>query len=231
MNLHEIISQNPIFAHLEEAEKQVLLRIAISRTFEKGQYLSHNGDIWPYLFIIEDGSITAVKESIEGRSLIVGRFEIEDVFWGLAFFLKDAPMPAALIASEKSKIQIWSREQLLPIILSNGKVSWEMMVMMIKRVLLTSDIVEGLAFQSVASRLAKFLVTEFEDNQDERVSRNLTLEEMAAHIGTTREMVCRALHKFSNQGLIDITRTEFLFRDREGLNRLAHPGFEVDTHT
>ena len=92
---------------------------------------------------------------------------------------------------------------------------------MVQRLLLASDIVEGLAFQPVAERLARFLVGRFGEDEGQKVSRDLTLDEMAAHIGTTREMVCRMLHKFSNQGLIDITRTEFVFRDRRGLNQLA----------
>ena len=49
----------------------------------------------------------------------------------------------------------------------------------------------------------------------------MTLDEMAAHIGSTREMVCRILQRFANQGLIEITRTEFSFTDREQLNLLA----------
>jgi CRP-like cAMP-binding protein len=98
------------------------------------------------------------------------------------------------------------------------------MGLLVKKVLLTSDIVEGLAFQSVASRLARFLVTEYEEDHENRYFRSLTLDEMAAHIGTTREMVSRALHNFSNQGLIDITRTEFVFRNREGLIDIAQTG-------
>jgi CRP-like cAMP-binding protein len=69
--------------------------------------------------------------------------------------------------------------------------------------------------------LAKFLVGCFGEDPGERISRDLTLDEMAAHVGTTREMVCRILHRFSNQGLIEITRTEFVFTDREGLDQLA----------
>jgi CRP/FNR family transcriptional regulator len=224
MDLIEIISRNPIFSKLPASERQRILRIGIARTFEKDQYISLYGDIWPHIFIVQTGSVKAVKESIEGRSLIVGRFESGDVFWGLAFFLENAQMPAALIANTKSKLHIWSRDQLLPIIWANGVLSWELMVMLVKRVLLTSDIVEGLAFQSVASRLARFLVTEFEEEHETRINRSLTLDEMAAHIGTTREMVSRVLNKFSSQELIDITRTEFVFRDRDELIRLAQTG-------
>lgn len=110
----------------------------------------------------------------------------------------------------------------MPIILGNGAMSWELTTLMVERMLLASDIVEGLAFQPVASRLAVFMLRRFGEHSGERISRDLTLDEMAAHIGTTREMVCRLLHRFLNQGYIDIARTEFIFTDRGGLKKLAN---------
>jgi CRP/FNR family transcriptional regulator len=162
-----------------------------------------------------------MKESVEGRSLIVARFGREEVFWGLGFFLEEAPTPAALIATEQSKIYLWSRDLLLPILLENGKMAWEISTLMVKRMLLASDIVEGLAFQPVISRLAQFLIEHFGEDEGEKISRDVTLDEMAAYIGSTREMVCRMLQKLSGHGLIDITRTEFTFTNREGLRELA----------
>lgn len=49
----------------------------------------------------------------------------------------------------------------------------------------------------------------------------MTLDEMAAQIGTTREMVCRMLYRFSNNEMIQVTRTEFVLTDRDGLCKLA----------
>ena len=177
--------------------------------------------MWPFIFIIESGSIIALKESFEGRSLVAAWISVGEIFWGLAFFLEDAPTPAALVATEETRIHTWSRNHLLPILLENGEISWELTLLMVQRLLIASDIVDGLAFQPVAGRLAKFLVDQYGDEGGDRVSRDLSLDDMAAHIGTTREMVCRILHKFSNQELIDITRTEFVFKNREGLKILA----------
>jgi len=44
---------------------------------------------------------------------------------------------------------------------------------------------------------------------------------MAARIGSTREMVCRLLYKFSDEGLIRITRTDFSVTDPENLLKRA----------
>ena len=52
-------------------------------------------------------------------------------------------------------------------------------------------------------------------------ARSLTQDEMAARLGSTREMVCRFLQRFADENLIKITRTEFEITDRARLAGLA----------
>jgi hypothetical protein len=47
---------------------------------------------------------------------------------------------------------------------------------------------------------------------------------MAARIGSTREMVCRHLYHFADQGIIQINRTEFKIMDQDLLKDLAGRG-------
>ena len=50
---------------------------------------------------------------------------------------------------------------------------------------------------------------------------DLTLDEMAARIGSTREMVCRQLYKMADQGVIRINRTEITIEDLGTLKETA----------
>jgi len=106
-------------------------------------------------------------------------------------------------------------------ILQRGQLSWELSRLMVRRMQRASEIIETLAFQPVAARLAKLLMDAFQDDSTSPIARNLTLDDMAARIGSTREVVCRFLHRFADGGLIDITRTEFIVSDRERLIELA----------
>ena len=217
----EVLRQNAVFSHLQLADLKFLVRESISRNYKIGERISHYGDIWPYIFLVGKGNVTAVKESAEGRILTIVSIGTGEIFWGVAFFQQGLPNLAALIADEDCQIFMWSRERILPILLANGRLSWELSVLMVDRMLRASEIVEELAFQPVAVRLASFLVDYFKDSQSERVARDLTLDEMAARVGSTREVVSRILHRFANQGLIEITRTEFTFTDKDGLRQLA----------
>jgi CRP/FNR family transcriptional regulator len=221
MHLSGLLKETTLFSDLSNSDIRDLVNLGGSRKYRVGEWLVCQGEIWPNLIFMISGEITALKESPEGRSLILETFREGEIFWGLAFFLDDAPMPAALRASKESSILVWNRNDLTPLLIRDGRISWELSRLALQRALRASAIVDELAFQPVAGRLANFLVDRFPGSQGERIARDLTLDEIAAHVGSTREMVCRILQRFANQGLIDITRTEFVFTDREGLNRLA----------
>jgi CRP-like cAMP-binding protein len=217
METKDLLRHNSVFNCIAEHELDTLLEKAHTRQYHKGQYLSHAGDIWPFLFFMSKGSVTAVKESLEGRSFVATSFKSGDVFWGVSFFHPDLPMPVGLKVDQQSSVLLWSREQILPIILKNGNVAWELSRLMVSRMLRASEIVEELAFQPVAGRLAKLLIDFPGQMPSGPIARSLTLDDMAARVGSTREMVCRLLQRFADEELIKITRTEFEITDRNQL--------------
>ena len=221
MALLEMMSQNTLFSHLENRQRGELAEMAVSRNYPAGQWITYHGDIWPYLFMVESGRVDAVKESSEGRSLIVVSLEAGEVFWGLAFFIDEAFMPVGLTADKDSQIHSWSRERLLPYLTRNGYMSWELNRLMIRRMMYASDILEEIAFQPVTGRLARLLLENYGDSADDTIARDWTLDEMAARIGTKREIVCRQLSRFAEEGAIQINRTEFKITDQSLLETFA----------
>lgn len=201
----DLLAQNRLFASMNAKDRTALMQHAIPREYEKGATIAALGDVWQFLFLVQAGMINAIKESSEGRSLIVASMGAGGIFWGMAFFYDDAPNIVTLQAREKTRLLVWSRDTLLPILLANGKATWELCRLMIRRMEHASEILHDLAFQPVAGRVA----------------RDLTLDEMAARAGTTREVVCRTLYRLSDKGLIRITRTEFQLIDKTGLAQMA----------
>jgi CRP-like cAMP-binding protein len=213
-SITDFISENHLFQSLPQNVLEELGKTARIKSFQNGEIIVHQGDLWPYLFIVTAGKVNAVKESPGGRSLIATTITEGEVFWGLAFFIENAPMPVAFHAGTNSKIALWPREKLIPIIMNHGEIAWKLCSIMITRMQVASVIVEELAFLPVVGRLAGLLLETFGEDEHEFVARQLTLDDMAARIGTTREVVCRHLYKFAEKGVIDIRRTELRINDR-----------------
>jgi CRP-like cAMP-binding protein len=130
-------------------------------------------------------------------------------------------MPVSLECVETGMLATWSRDDLRPFLIENADLLWSLCGLLTRRMKRASDIVESLAFQPVAGRIANLLLERYGSKGEDPVTRDLTLDTMAAYVGTTPEMVCRVLYRFSDQDLIHITRTEFSIMDQEGLAALA----------
>lgn len=217
----KLMNQNPVFSVLSDSKKELVYKDSISQHYKKGETIVFEGDHWPYLFLLVKGSVNAFKSSIEGRSLVVTTFFKGSIFWGIDFFFEDLAMPVSLEAAEDSEIVLWKADRLVPVLKSEGAASWELSKLMVSNMMRASQILEEMTFQPVAGRLAKLLIETVRDQQDKPVTRSLTLDEMAARIGSTREMVCRFLHRFADDGVIDITRTEFRVMDSKKLAKIA----------
>ena len=102
-SLERILAANTMFAGLPQNELADLADNAIQRTYVDQEIIVHQEDVWPYLFLIAEGKIDAIKESAEGRAFIATSLNVGDVFWGLAFFIQDAPMPVLLQAKDATQ--------------------------------------------------------------------------------------------------------------------------------
>lgn len=221
-NLEDILEQSPLFSSLAgEKSREEIIRRANYRDYKKGEFVAFEGDVWSYFMLVGSGRVNALKESSEGRRLIITTLESGDGFWGTAFFNEGAPMPVHLEAVANARIYLWEREDLQPVLLRNSKILWELTRQMAARMQHASEIVEGLAFQPVSARVAKFIIEHYGESLNVPVARDLTLDEMAAKVGSTREQVCRTLYSFADKDLIKITRTEFVLRDKLGLEDIA----------
>lgn len=220
-SLRQLLDESPVFSKFPSKTLDEIGKLSISRKYNKNEHVVEQGELWPYLLVVNKGSINAIKDSIDGRLLVAATFIKGDVFWGVTFFDEQYCMPAALVAYEESTLCLWHRDTLLPYIIHEGSVSWQLSRLVVDRLLLASEKIGDMTFHTVEVRLAKFLMSISSEDNNVPIERNLTLDEMAARIGTTREVVCRFLHKFSDSGIIEINRTEFSIKNSKKLSEIS----------
>jgi CRP-like cAMP-binding protein len=211
---------NSILDKLSQTDQSYLQQYATHKSFKKGDIIVHYGDTWPFLALVTSGTINVVKLSTEGRKLGGLRLHAGDEFWSPSLF-DGEPLPAALEAWESGSITIWHRDLIIPLIKKDADILWELTLLLIKRTRQASGFVEGLTFRPVAGRLAQLLLKEFEGTTGDRLMRHLSLDEMGSIIGTTPVMVCKQLYRFAENGLINVSRTEFQLTDQTGLEKIA----------
>jgi len=73
----------------------------------------------------------------------------------------------------------------------------------------------------VSGRLARLLLNRYTPRNGQTVRRDITLDEMADNVGTTRELISKVLHHFGDEGMINVSRTQFKFVNLTQLEQLA----------
>ena len=79
------------------------------------------------------------------------------------------------------------------------------------------DIVEDLALHTVTTRLSRLLLTQAELGD----APALTRAQMAARLGTVREMISRSLRELQQEGFIQLDGSRILIVDQVGLSQRA----------
>ena len=87
-------------------------------------------------------------------------------------------------------------------------------------------LVHNLAFHDVATRLAAILIALAESgeqttNKEPRIDRTISQKDLAAMVGTAREVIYRTFKMFEKDGLVKLTPTHIIILDKQKLSDVA----------
>jgi CRP-like cAMP-binding protein len=156
----------------------------------------------------------------DGRSYVVSTWEKGEVFWAHTIF-DQRPMPSTLMAANSSNIYQWKGEDALDIVLRNQDAIRALLRRQTLLIRKRRESIYNLAFNPVASRLAKLIMEKFFTSDEPTVQRDLTLGEMAEMVASSPEVVCRLLYQFQAAGAIAIDRASITLHDRQALQKLV----------
>lgn len=211
----------PILSRLNKDEREELLRTAKVKKYVKGAVICWQDEVFTQAAYINSGKVEWTMLSLDGKRQVIFKLEACDIVWAHSI-LDGKPMPASLEVVEDCELYLWGQEILLPIISKNPKAMMDVSMILLHYMRQVREVVYGFAFHPVASRLARLLIDHYQPQKDQPAQRNLTLDEMAETVGTTRELISRTLHRFAQNNMIEINRMEFVFTNPEKLRDLAN---------
>jgi CRP/FNR family transcriptional regulator len=221
-HLAELLKNAEVFGQLTEEEREDLARLALRRSLRKDEILCHQEDHWPYVLYIAYGSMRSMITAPDGRSYVVTTWNKGEVFWAHSVFDQD-PMPSTLTAVNTTNLYQWEGEKALNIVLHNQCAIRALLRRQTLLIRKRRESIYNLAFNPVASRLAKLIMEKFFVTDEPTVQRDLTLGEMAEMVASSPEVVCRLLYQFQAAGAISISRASITLHDRKALKKLISP--------
>jgi CRP/FNR family transcriptional regulator len=214
------LSQARVFNKLPKATCLNLIKHARRMRLQPGEFVVHQGDVWPKVVFLAEGELRWTMLAVSSREHVLFTVRPGGVFWGHSFF-DDQPMPASLVVTRECEAYVWSRDTLLPTLFGYPEAMWEIVVVQVEIMRRAREVIYGLAFQPVATRLANYLLDSFEEQGVTAVERDLTLSELAAMVASSPEVICRLLHQFQADGILEVTRARITLHDLDALTRIV----------
>jgi CRP/FNR family transcriptional regulator len=194
-----------------------------AHTFAPGETLFEEGAPCSGLVIVAAGRVEVRQTSWRGREQV---FHTE----GPGATLGEAPLfdgggyIASAVALDTTRALVLPRADVLELCRRRPEVALAIMEALARRVRRFAEIVGDLAFRPVGERLARYLETTVAPRPlavGVELDLTITQAQLAARLGTVRELVARALAQLEQEGVIARTGRRIVIRDPAGLRRRA----------
>ncbi len=202
-----VLRKVPLFADLSESELAILSESARPRTYAAGQTVFAEGEPCDGLFVVESGAVKIFKLSASGREQVLTFERAGSSVAELPVF-DGGNYPASAVAVEDSRLLFISKPDFHRLCVNHPQVTLKILRVIGLRLRLLVNIIEELSFTTVRQRLAALLARMAEEGENHAGKVEFTLpvsqQELAAQIGTVRELVSRNLSRLQAEGILKL---------------------------
>lgn len=205
----------PYFAALPSQALADIAGRATRRSYARRELVFLEGEPPLAAYFVMSGQVRTLKLSPQGREQVLARLGPGEAL-NLAAVFDGRGNLASAEAVNAVTVCLIPREDLLAAIRRYPRLAEAMLVEAASRFRDLTALVEDLAFRTVRARLARFLLRQASER-----GRRLTQAEMAAELGTVRDVIGRTLIDFQDDGLISVERHRIVVKNRARLEALA----------
>ena len=206
--------------YFDELQEDVIKRISAYtqlREYERGDVLFWEGDPCAGLHIIESGSVKLYRVSPQGRQYIISVLT-EGATCNEVPAFDGGTNPVNVEALETTRVWVVDAQTLRELIKTNPDYALKVLEKFGQNLRRLVGKVSEMAFYQVTHRLAR-LITEMDDEP----RPHWTQEQLAARLGTVREVVSRSLRELEKSGAIRMEDRRIQIADDDILHEWTQP--------
>lgn len=189
------------------------------KVYEEGEILFFEGDPAEGVLLVLTGRTVLFRGSELGRELVLSRLGRGEVINLVPALLAEQPRwQACARASGHLEVLNIPLPALRGLMNANNTFTQSLLRMLADRLDRAMDLASSMSLKSTRARLAAFLICQADGLGTQP---NPTQNDIAAEIGTVREVVARLLKDFEMAGWLKRDRQRIRLRDRAALERVA----------
>ncbi len=221
----QVRESSPFFRRLSFEDLERLARIAIEKTYERGEAVFLEGSEPRFLHTIASGRVKVVKGAPSGKEIIIEILSAGDPL-GAVVAYEEKPYPATAIALERSVCLLLPRGDFFSLLERHPSVVRGFLSGMARRIVELTQRLPEMAGGRVETRFAILFLKLAEkagraEGRAVVVPVHLTRQDLADLTGTTIETSIRVMSRWAKEGLVLTEHDGFRVRDLAALERLA----------
>lgn len=214
----EALRNNEYFDELPESMLKEIAEHTHLREYQRGDVLFWEGDPCDGLFIVQQGSAKIFRLSSQGRQYIVRILQEGDTFAEVPAF-DEGTNPVNVEALENCRVWVINNHKLHELVMSHPVFAQKVLANFGKMLRGMVRMVSEMAFYQVTHRLARLIA----EMPQDKSAPHWTQEQLAARLGTVREVVARSIRELERSGAIKVENHRFHITDKEIFEQWAHP--------
>jgi CRP/FNR family cyclic AMP-dependent transcriptional regulator len=176
-----------------------LAKLGVLRQFKLGAMILKEGEQGDAFYVVREGQVRSLSQSASGKEMSYNIIYADQYFGEMA--LDGGLRSASVEAMSDCACWVIPNEQVLAYAAQNSEFALHLLTTAISRARSATDAARDMALLDVYSRLVQLLNREFELHAD---ACNLTHAQLAATIGSSREMVSKLIKDLVRGGYIEV---------------------------
>jgi CRP/FNR family transcriptional regulator len=220
----ELVLSIPHLAGLPLAEAERFARELSLRQFGPREFIAVEGEPGHAFYAMVSGRGRIYRSGPDGREQILRLLGPGDTFGEVPVF-DGGLQPATVEALDVAEVLVIPAGAFRLLVARYPEVASAMLQHFARRLRSFTELVEQISLQTVQQRIARYLyMTAREEGTQTAegilVPRTITQQDLAALVGSVREVVSRTLRVMEEDGIVEIRRREILVRNLAALRGL-----------
>lgn len=207
-----------VFDGMSDVRLSAIAQACHVRRLPKGKALFNQEDPADTAFIVRTGCVSLILSTPDGRDLVINDMLPGDMFGELSL-VTGQPRSTGAVAREPSEVISIPREEFMAELEAEPKLMRRVLETTSRRLRRSSERESALAFLDAPARIARVLLRRSEQQRDNPDVVTVSQEEIAQHVGVTRQTVARVLGKWRRRGWIITGRGKIMLVNRGALRR------------
>lgn len=213
----ERLFESWLFTEFDTITRQQVLADLREQIFTRGQLVALAHEPCEVVYFVARGAVRAYHVSLEGREYVLAYLASGDLI-NLDAALTDQMTHLTVDVLSNATLYAIPCERFLGWVNNQPGLAQRVSRHLAHEVRRLGGIIEGLALHTVRTRLARFLLARADDKL---FHKKWNQGDIAAHIGTVRDVVGRTLRDFGREGLVRQEQGRLVITNRRALEAEA----------